>query len=62
MNQLFELHTFTCEDCNKELPIDKKVSNFADIPICEDCLSAYPNQTGYCSVECRVSGKCDESC
>lgn len=53
---------FECEECKRNLPLSKLVKNFADIKICDDCLSNYPNETGCCSVECRLSGRCDQSC
>jgi hypothetical protein len=30
--------------------------------LCPDCAEAYDNKTGYCSLECCITGKCDESC
>lgn len=30
--------------------------------LCDECYAAYDNKTGYCSLECCISGKCDESC
>ena len=53
--------TFTCEDCEEILPVSDKCD--ADYDICTDCLDEnYEDKTGYCSVCCRITGMCDESC
>ena len=52
--------TFVCEDCKKKLSLNKRCSPEYDI--CNDCLDNYENKTGYCSVYCRITGRCDESC
>jgi hypothetical protein len=54
------VETFTCDDCKKGLPITKRCD--PDLDVCNDCVEYYPNETGYCSNYCRVTGKCDESC
>lgn len=30
--------------------------------LCDDCIDAYDNRTGHCSLDCCISGHCDESC
>ncbi|MCF3107278.1 hypothetical protein LL912_00665 [Niabella sp. CC-SYL272] len=54
------VRTFVCEDCGGEMPINKKCDS--DIEVCDDCIRDYDNKTGYCSVHCRYSGQCDQSC
>ena len=55
-----KLKTFICDDCKMELPIDQRCDSNYDI--CKDCLDNYEDKTGYCSVHCRITGVCDESC
>lgn len=52
--------TFICEDCKKELPISEMCHT--EYAICNNCLDYYEDKTGYCSVQCRINGQCDESC
>lgn len=54
------LEKSVCFECEKELDAKNKDDFYNEI--CADCLEKYPNETGYCSVSCRISGKCDESC
>jgi hypothetical protein len=51
---------FICDDCGKELDVSKRCSPAWDI--CDDCLDNYDNKTGYCSVDCMITGMCDETC
>lgn len=55
---------FTCRDCKKELPISDRINYDIDsfYDVCFRCIDKYPNPTGNCSCECRLSGTCDESC
>jgi hypothetical protein len=55
-----DLETFICEDCKKELPISNRCHS--DFDICNECLENYPNKTGWCSIQCRITGDCDQSC
>ncbi len=52
---------FVCEDCGKKLQIRERCD--PDFNICDNCLNEnYEDKTGYCSVYCRITGRCDESC
>lgn len=53
-----------CEHCKwpvteKQAHVSKKFTGFE---LCEDCETSYDNKTGHCSLDCCISGKCDESC
>lgn len=50
-----------CEDCGEEKP-DVKSRGDGEYLLCDDCLNNYPNETGHCSISCRISGNCDGSC
>jgi hypothetical protein len=50
---------------------DEKLCDFCAAPavtvvnrcnLCAECAEAYDNKTGYCSLECCITGRCDESC
>lgn len=51
----------SCEYCD-----DKPAEQRTDIKgrpfLCDDCYEAYDNKTGHCSLDCCISGKCDDSC
>lgn len=32
------------------------------VMLCEYCNEKYENKTGYCSLDCCLSGRCDQSC
>lgn len=51
---------FICDDCKKELALEEKCD--PDLDVCKMCADTYPNETGHCSLFCRVTGVCDESC
>lgn len=36
--------------------------NEFSVPLCKECTEAYDDKTGYCSLECCISGNCDGSC
>jgi len=52
-----------CED-NVVTDEDKKACKQMGINamLCADCLGEYDNKTGHCSLQCCISGCCDESC
>lgn len=47
-----------CEDCGEEKS-DVKSRGDGEYLLCDDCLNDLPNETGYCSISCRISGNCD---
>lgn len=47
-----------CENCGEEKP-DVKSRGDGEYLLYDDCLNNYPNETGYCSISCRISGNCD---
>jgi hypothetical protein len=49
-----------CIYCEEEIKQDYESSN--NIGLCEECDNAYENKTGYCSLECCISGYCDQTC
>lgn len=55
------IENLKCEDCGEEKP-DVKYREDGEYLLCDDCLNNYPNETGYCSISCRISGNCDGSC
>lgn len=52
------METFICDDCNQIIPIKDMAAN----DVCIGCLSEYPNETGWCSANCRINGTCDNTC
>jgi hypothetical protein len=57
----------TCYYC--EEPTENTIKSTTDdlqcvfgIVLCDDCINSYDNKTGYCSLDCCISGRCDESC
>ncbi len=52
--------TFICDDCKKIMLIAERCD--ADLDVCKPCADMYPNETGYCSYWCRVTGRCDDAC
>jgi hypothetical protein len=49
-----------CQTNNTEKSTYDEVSKWA--VLCDDCISNFEDKTGYCSIDCCVSGRCDESC
>lgn len=49
-----------CSECGK--PLDAKNNDDFYHEICRQCIYELPNETGYCSISCRLSGICDGSC
>lgn len=47
-----------CETPNS----NEKDSNVGYYLLCDDCFNAFENKTGHCSLDCCISGRCDESC
>lgn len=54
----FDTDPLTCVDCGIELDDG---DNF-EHEICSYCIEDLPNQTGYCSMSCRLGYGCDGSC
>lgn len=52
------IENLKCEDCGEEKP-DVKSRGDSEYVLCDDCLDNYPNETGYCSISCKISGNCD---
>ncbi len=38
------------------------VNDFYGYLLCINCNATYENKTGYCSLDCCLSGHCDDSC
>ena len=55
-----ELNNVDTEDTCKECGSKENV--YRDYMLCENCIDKLPNVTGYCSLDCRLSGMCDGSC
>ena len=53
---------FNCTLCGE----DKKEKSPTSHPevgyICDECEWSLPDPTGFCSLECRLGGECDDSC
>lgn len=47
-----------CEYCEELDNLDE----WEGYTLCEDCIEVYDNKTGYCSLDCCISGNCDQSC
>lgn len=54
---------YNCEDetTNTELITHECVGTWKII-LCDDCINSYENKTGHCSIDCCLSGRCDDSC
>lgn len=53
-----------CQWC-EEITDDAVVRKDCDKVLCDACYNTYCNgedKTGYCSFECIMSGRCDETC
>lgn len=53
-----------CDWC-EETKEDVKLIEYCNRYLCNSCLDIYNNgedKTGYCSFDCIMSGRCDESC
>lgn len=50
-----------CEYCYSECTEDE-ILEIDGWKLCGECYDAYDNKTGYCSLDCCISGRCDESC
>jgi len=56
-----KIETAACEYCGD--PINPESIQFVSgRKLCDACLTAYDNKTGHCSLDCCISGYCDESC
>lgn len=53
-----------CDVCDKTKPENEMytVWSYDGYKLCNDCEEQLENKTGYCSVACRITGSCDESC
>lgn len=49
-----------CENCDKEVFIRELYSR--DPAVCSGCEEELDDVTGYCSMFCRLTGRCDDSC
>lgn len=56
----------TCEWCGEEFMDDPENTYYRDYCLCIECeviREQYNGDvTGFCSLECQMTGKCDESC
>lgn len=50
-----------CQRCDEFTDILEQ-SYDCRIMLCNECNEKYDNKTGYCSVDCCVSGNCDQTC
>lgn len=48
-----------CEGCEEYV---SEVHDYHGYKLCAECCDRYDNKTGYCSLSCCISGRCDESC
>lgn len=65
MNNNTELEVLKCDYCGN--PVGSEWKKWADsmginAKLCDECLEAYDNKTGHCSLDCCILGQCDESC
>lgn len=51
-----------CDYCGSPAPNWKDSQKIVHYNLCDACFEAYDNKTGYCSLDCCISGSCDESC
>ena len=61
-SELEEVVKFKCEVCEKSYKVRDLFVNNGDYCICDDCESGLEDKTGYCSLNCRLSGFCDQTC
>jgi hypothetical protein len=50
-----------CEHCEEAGAVRRNEIKGEPV-LCDDCYLAYDDKTGYCSLDCCITGKCDESC
>lgn len=50
-----------CAYCDEQ-PAEARPDLKGEPVLCDDCYNAYHNETGYCSLQCCITGKCDDSC
>lgn len=50
-----------CEICEKDKQ-ESEIYGSVHYVVCLDCEESLENKTGYCSLYCRMTGECDESC
>lgn len=48
-----------CEGCECYTDV---VWDFYGYQLCEECTDAYVDRSGHCSLQCCLTGRCDESC
>lgn len=56
-----EIKTSKCDYCGDDVNPESS-QHIAGYKLCDECLDAYDNKTGFCSLDCCISGNCDESC
>ena len=50
-----------CSECKKELT-EKDSSENHEYEVCLKCEDLLPNESGYCSLSCKLGNGCDGSC
>jgi hypothetical protein len=50
-----------CAYCDAE-NAEKREDLKCDPILCDECYAAYDDRTGFCSLDCCISGHCDDSC
>ena len=49
-----------CEGCdNVEVELTNDYKHYW---LCKECNDSYNNKTGWCSLSCCISGRCDQTC
>lgn len=48
-----------CQGCETFV---NKLNNYHGVELCTNCNDQYNNVTGHCSLNCSLTGRCDESC
>jgi len=54
------MNEHNCEKCGESSDTGEVIYDIGFI--CDRCLSAIENKTGYCSMQCQLFGDCDGSC
>lgn len=52
---------YYCDKCDK-LTMVEQIVKADDYQLCTNCFDNLDDTTGYCSMQCMVTGSCDHSC
>ncbi len=56
---MININKIPCDYCGE---VEETINSVAEHMLCDECESIYDDKTGYCSLDCCMSGKCDGSC